>query len=516
MTSKANILIVDDEAQIAEMILATLQANGYSAAVAFNGSEGLKKAAAEKFDLAIMDIQMPEMDGITALGEIKKIDPEIEVIIATGHGTMGTAIQSMRKGAFDYLHKPFELKELLKVVERAVEKRKFNDIAKVIFSTIKPEDQLRVIIDAVTRIMKADESMLVLPDAEGKPRVAVSNGLEDEESRASRLEMCARVTSQPEGPPKALLLVENPSIDNKFAGIKGLEKVKFSLFLPLVEDNKPAGLININRDEEDAYFTEDDMQRARIFASLVNLAMRNSSLYRQLQETQSQLIQAEKMSALGQLAGGLAHEINNPLSGILGLTQLVLESLPKDGQNYADLKEIEKAVFRCKKIIVSLLSFSRQEKTRMEPVNINEAIEETLTLCARQMELKHVKINRQLTPGLPMVNADFQQLMQVFLNLFTNARDAMPDGGELSIETRLLRTPAGVELLMTSITDTGAGISRDILDKIFDPFFTTKPVGKGTGLGLSVCLGIIHKHNGAIKAQSEPGRGSTFTISLPV
>jgi two-component system NtrC family sensor kinase len=195
---------------------------------------------------------------------------------------------------------------------------------------------------------------------------------------------------------------------------------------------------------------------------------------------------------------------------------LVLENLDPASQNHADLKDIEKAVFRCKKIILSLLSFARQEKTRMEPVSINEAIEETLTLCARQMELKHVKITRQLAPGLPMVNADFQQLMQVFLNIFTNARDAMPDGGELAISSSQLKTPAGAQMLMVSISDTGAGIPQDILNRIFDPFFTTKPVGKGTGLGLSVCLGIINRHNGTIKAHSAPGKGSTFTISLPL
>ncbi len=516
MSSKANILIVDDEAQIAEMISASLQAHGYSVAVAYDGAQGIERAGREKFDLAIMDIQMPGMDGITALGEIKKLDPEMEVIIATGHGTMGTAIQSLRKGAFDYLHKPFELKELLKVVERALEKRKFNDIARAIFSTVQPEEQLRVIIDSVTRILKGGESLLVLPDKDGKPHVAVSQGLEDEAALASRLEMCSRALAAPDGAAKSVLPVETPYLDRKFSDIRGLDKVAFSLFLPLVENDKPAGLICINRTEPDAYFTEDDLQRARIFGSLVNLALRNSSLYRQLQETQSQLIQAEKMSALGQLAGGLAHEINNPLSGILGLTQLVLENLPQDSQNYSDLKEIEKAVFRCKKIIVSLLSFSRQEKTHMEPVSINEAIEETLTLCARQMELKHIKIVRQLAPGLPLVNADFQQLMQVFLNIFTNARDAMPDGGELTIATSLLKTPAGDEMLMTSVTDTGPGIPRDILGRIFDPFFTTKPVGKGTGLGLSVCIGIIDRHNGTIKAHSAPGKGTTFTISLPV
>ena len=516
MTSKANILIVDDEEQIADMISAALTAHGYTIAIAYDGVQGVAKVRSGKFDLAVMDIQMPGMDGITALGEMKKLDPEIEVIIATGHGTMGTAIQSMRKGAFDYLHKPFEIKELLRVVERAIEKRRFNDITRAIFSTVRPEDQLRVIIDSVASILKAEESLLVLPNNDGRPYIAVSAGLEDGARKDSRLQLCARIMGALEGAASPVMLVEDPAKDKRFSDIPGIEQVKFSLFLPLMENDKPTGLININRLEDEAYFTEDDMQRARIFGSLVTLALRNSSLYRQLQETQSQLIQAEKMSALGQLAGGLAHEINNPLSGILGLTQLVLENTDKASQNYTDLKDIEKAVFRCKKIIVSLLSFARQEKTMVEPVSMNEAIEETLTLCARQMELKHIKISRKLAQGLPMVNADFQQIMQVLLNLFTNARDAMADGGELTIETARQDGAAGKEMVTASITDTGSGISQDILNRIFDPFFTTKEVGKGTGLGLSVCLGIINKHNGTINAKSQAGKGSTFTISLPV
>jgi len=516
MTNKARILVVDDEPQIAEMISAALTTHGYLVSVAYDGEQGVKKVGEEKFDLAITDIQMPGMDGITALGEMKKIDPEIEVIIATGHGTMGTAIQSMRKGAFDYLHKPFEIKELLAVVGKALEKRKFNDITKAIFSTIKPEELLRVTIDSVTRILKAEESLLVLPDNDGRLRVAVSEGLDDEAALNSRLALCGRIMGRLDGGARSLLLVDEPSKDRSFADLRGIDGIKFALFLPLMENNRPAGLININRMQENEPFTEDDLQRAKIFGSLVNLALRNSNLYRQLQETQSQLIQAEKMSALGQLAGGLAHEINNPLSGILGLTQLVLENTKPETQTYTDLKDIEKAVFRCKKIIVSLLSFARQEKTHVEPVSVNEVIEETMTLCARQMELKSVRINRQFAQGLPMINGDAQQLMQVFLNLFTNARDAMPDGGELTVGTSLLKDPSGKEYIMGTVSDTGAGIKPEILDRVFDPFFTTKPVGKGTGLGLSVCLGIINRHNGTIKAYNRPDGGSTFTISLPV
>lgn len=516
MNHKAKILVVDDEVQLSEMITAALSHEGYDVVVAFDGAQGVKKAGAEKFDLAILDIQMPVMDGITALGEIKKLDPEIEVIIATGHGTMGTAVQSMRKGAFDYIHKPFEIKELTTVVERALEKRKFNDITKAIFSTIKSDELLRIVFDSIRGILKADESLLMLTDKTGRPYPALSDGLEDGEQKNSRLEVCGRVFDRlAGGGVEPVVLIEDPLNDKRFADIRGIGEVKFALLLPLIEDTKLIGLININRRQPDAYFTENDMQRAKIFGSLVNLALRNANLYKQLQETQSQLIQAEKMSALGQLAGGLAHEINNPLSGILGLTQLVLENTEPGGQNRRDLEDIEKAVFRCKKIITSLLSFARQEKTRMEPVNINEAIEETLVLCARQMELKRIKIVRQYGSGLPLVNADFQQLMQVFLNLLTNAGDAMPDSGTLTIKTLPVKASDGGEMVSVSFSDTGPGIPREIMARIFDPFFTTKPVGKGTGLGLSVCLGILNKHNGTITAESEAGKGSVFTLQLP-
>jgi two-component system NtrC family sensor kinase len=511
MTNKAKVLVIDDEQPIAELIAYSLKNNGYQVEIAFDGEAGLAKARAEKFDLVITDIQMPGMDGITALGELKKLDPEIEVIIATGHGDMSTAIQSLRKGAFDYVHKPFDIKDLVGVVGRALEKRKFNDISKAIFSTIKPDELPRIIIDSATRVLKADEALLALNGRDGRLFVAVSDGLDSEAERASRLEFCSRMREHFGGDgARGAALVENPSADARFAGVPDLSEVKSSLLLPIMEENRLAGVIGINRRGGGEGFGENDLQRAKLFGSLVNLALRNANLYRQLQETQGQLVQAEKMSALGQLAGGLAHEINNPLSGILGLTQLVLETTPPDTQNFQDLKDIEKAVFRCKKIITSLLSFARQEKTRVEQVSVNEVIEETLTLCARQMELRRVRMERSFAQGLPLVSADFQQLMQVFLNLLTNARDAMPDGGAITVSTR--KSGPWVEV---SIEDTGAGIPEEILGRIFDPFFTTKPAGQGTGLGLSVCLGIIHKHNGSISAHSAPGKGSAFTVRLP-
>ncbi len=221
------------------------------------------------------------------------------------------------------------------------------------------------------------------------------------------------------------------------------------------------------------------------------------------------------MSALGQMAGGIAHEINNPLSGILNLTQLVLQKTEPGSQSEKDLKEIEKGVFRCKKITTSLLSFARRQASVLAPADLNAAVEETLILCGRQLELRKVRLEKSLSQGLPRIKADHQQLMQVFLNLFNNAMDAMPDGGVLKVVTRPGFSPSGRPSVLAQVEDSGSGIPSDTLGKVFDPFFTTKPVGKGTGLGLSVCHGIVERHGGVIEAESLPAGGTVFTVYLP-
>ncbi|MDT8285987.1 MAG: response regulator, partial [Elusimicrobiales bacterium] len=422
MNGKAKILVIDDDPVMVDMISAGLSRRGYLITGAYSGEEAAEKAVAVRFDVAILDIMMPGWDGIRTLGELKKIDPELEIIMATAHGSVGTAVQSLRNGAFDYISKPFLLKELESVVEKALEKRKFSELAAAIFSTLDPDELVRVILDSAARILKADDSALALTGPDGEIKLSASDGLEDEARRACRLELCSRALAGLSGNgPWGPVPVESPSSDPRFAGVPCAGEIKHSVFMPLSSGERPAGLINLNRTVLDEPFSESDMQRARIFCSLVSLSLRNAELYGRLKETQSKLAQTEKMSALGQLAGGIAHEINNPLSGILGLTQLVLEKTERGSQNERDLREIEKEVFRCKKIITSLLSFARQRPSALEPLDLNAAAEETLVLCARQLEFRKVKVEKALSSGLPQVKADHQQMMQVFLNLFNNA-----------------------------------------------------------------------------------------------
>jgi len=248
----------------------------------------------------------------------------------------------------------------------------------------------------------------------------------------------------------------------------------------------------------------------------------------QLDEAQSQLIQTEKMSAIGQLAAGVAHELNNPLGGILGYAQFTLEKLRKNTPEKTTTKEIEgyrKYVTdieiqarRCKAIVQNLLRFARSSKTiDIEKVDINIVINETISFTEHQLQISQIELQTELAKDLPSISGNAGQLQQVFTNLIINGMHATEPGGVITIITRV--SPAlgefggAVEVI---IADTGHGIPKEHIGKIFEPFFTTKEVGKGTGLGLSVSYGIIKEHSGEITAASSPGNGTTFTIILPV
>jgi len=234
--------------------------------------------------------------------------------------------------------------------------------------------------------------------------------------------------------------------------------------------------------------------------------------YRELRVTQEQLVQSGKMAAAGRLAGGVAHELNNPLGGILGFTQVILLDTKEDDPIYKDLKAIEEATLHCKEIVSGLLNFSRQTKGEFKEVDVNKAIEATLSLVNHQTKLQNIEIVKDLSSRLSKVTGNFNQLQQVFLNMVTNARDAMLEGGKLFITTRNIARGRKVEV---TFLDTGSGIPEEHMDKLFEPFFTTKEPGKGVGLGLSVSYGIIKDHGGEIEVRNRKGAGVEFRIILP-
>jgi PAS domain S-box-containing protein len=226
---------------------------------------------------------------------------------------------------------------------------------------------------------------------------------------------------------------------------------------------------------------------------------------------EAQLIQSAKLTSLGVMAGGIAHEIRNPLAISSAAAQLLLERPDDEQLRKEAVEKIYSGVQRTSYIIENLLKFARPPEERMVPTNITGALEETISLLANQLRVQRVKLRKDLTPDLPQVVGNRPLLQQVFSNMILNACNAMPDGGSLTVATRA--TKAEIEI---QFADTGVGIPTEHLSKIFDPFFTTMPVGKGVGLGLSISYSIIQQHQGTIDVASQVGQGTIFTIRLPV
>jgi len=247
-------------------------------------------------------------------------------------------------------------------------------------------------------------------------------------------------------------------------------------------------------------------------ASFNQMASRLRDREAALRDAQAKIIQSEKLAAFGQLGAGIAHEVKNPLAGILGCAQLSLRKVEAGSPLEKNLQLIEKETKRCKTIIENLLKFARQEKAVREPIEINPVVEDAVAIVRHQLEVNQVAITKDLADDLPLIRGNANQLQQVLMNLMINAQQAMEGrAGRVTIATRR-PDPARVQV---SVTDDGPGIPKEIQEKLFEPFFTTKPRGKGTGLGLAVTYGIVNDHGGQIRLESEPGHGATFVITLP-
>jgi signal transduction histidine kinase/ActR/RegA family two-component response regulator len=231
-----------------------------------------------------------------------------------------------------------------------------------------------------------------------------------------------------------------------------------------------------------------------------------------LKSTQAQLVQSEKLSAVGEFVAGVAHELNNPLAAVMGFSEMLKDAdVHESHRRHLDL--IFQSATRCRKIVQSLLSFARRHQPERKPVAVNKLIEEVLEIVAYQLRTSNVEVNSRFAPNLPLVLADGHQIQQVILNLVNNARQAIEghqQSGRITVSTELQS-----KAIRISIQDNGPGIAPENLSRIFDPFFTTKEVGKGTGLGLSLCYGLIREHGGTIAVNSQPGQGACFIIELP-
>ena len=306
------------------------------------------------------------------------------------------------------------------------------------------------------------------------------------------------------------------------------------LCVALKDGERIIGIMDIESSSKNAFGQNDFMaleSLAGILSSVISNAdqyQRSQETVRQLRQTQQELqtrieaqleaerrlIQAEKLAAVGEMAAGIAHELNNPLTTVTGFTELVLDELSEDADNRPDLELVLKESLRARDVVRRLLDFSRRTESERTRVDLNELLDDVVSLTGHLLHTSGVQLEVALGKNLPWVSVDRNQMKQVFLNLFHNALQAMPTGGQLSVKTGA-RQRDGRKWVVASIKDTGVGIPEKDIERIFEPFFTTRSGQGGTGLGLSVTYGIISDHGGEIEVDSEIGKGTNFNVWLP-
>jgi signal transduction histidine kinase/ActR/RegA family two-component response regulator len=520
-TGTAHILVVDDEPGIRDMLHHELRLQGYTCETATNGLDALEKITKRKFQIAICDINMPGMNGLDVLEAMRQRDPDMEVIMVTGYATIEMAVRAMRAGAYDFVQKPFNLQEILLLIEKSLERSELRaltavyEASRAMFRSVKLEVLLPLISDLSLRILKADDVAIML-FKKGVLTVAATAGLTQLQDKEARRQLGQNVASQPQSTLEPILIAGPVT-----------EDIKSAIVYPLVIEDQFLGVLNVNRTREDRAFTNADLRSATIFGPLITQAVYNAQLYKQLEDkiselessnkkledTQAQLIQSEKLAGIGQLAAGVAHELNNPLSGVLGFTQLLLEDTSLTPQQRRDLDTIHTQSQRCRTIIQNLLQFSRRKDPKKESIDLLELLKATLELVRYDLSTSGLVITEKLPESLPLIFGDGQQLQQVFLNLITNAKHAMEgkEKKEVGIEAKVEQGKVVVK-----IRDNGSGIPVEARTKVFDPFFTTKPPGQGTGLGLSICYGIIQEHKAVLRFETEMNVGTTFIVEIPI
>lgn len=405
---------------------------------------------------------------------------------------------------------------------------------KVIFTTVKLDVLLTIVMDLIQKIMHADEGSLMLFDEEKKLNIAASLGIDDSIVRNVHLRIGERVAGQAMRDKRDFLVIGGLENYPKFQGIEGNPRVRSSIVCPLIYQNEVLGVLNLNRTKTTNNFSAADLRNASTFASQVAHGIQNARLYQaletkiaelkesnlRLQETQNQLVESEKLASIGRLVAGVAHELNNPLTAVLGYAHLMLNDELKGKERAKEqvcsqLSIISREAQRCRQIVQDLLTFARHHEPRREAVNPCALIDEVFDVLQFELKKWNIEVARQYPQPQPTIQVDPHQLRQVFLNILVNARDALQQiTGSRKITVLVQEKPGNI--LQVILSDTGPGISKKNINKIFEPFFTTKGVGKGTGIGLSLSYGVIQSHGGTIRAESEEGRGASFIINLPI
>lgn len=491
MTNPLRVLVVDDDAQMLRTITDILRINGYNTSTALTGQSALDLASSfeKPAAVALIDLSLPDIDGIELVGRLRQISDLTEVVILTGNASVDSAVRAMREKSYDYLIKPVEPEYLLATLGRAGER---SERRRAEAGRQDSEDRLRRIFEHVSDALFIADDDGEIHDA--NPAACALTGLSVEELRSRQL-----VHVLPE-----------------IARLKG----GFGHRAQIPENGASAGNASGAPSGPDQSRVLD-IDAAAFAPGVLVYTVRDLTNQARLEE---QLAQSQKMDAVGQLAGGIAHDFNNLLTVIMSYGSLLLSDLEEGDPRREDVTEIANAAARASGLTRQLLAFSRKQILDPRLINVNTIVNGVEKLLRRLIG-EDIELATTLEADLFSINADPGQLEQVLINLAVNSRDAMPDGGRLHITTantnlssehtgRHFSVPPG-EYIMLAVSDTGVGMTREVQQRVFEPFFTTKGQGKGTGLGLSTVYGIVKQSGGDVWIYSEPGKGTTFKVYFP-
>jgi two-component system, cell cycle sensor histidine kinase and response regulator CckA len=496
--SAASVLVVDDTPDRLELMEILLRQGGYHVFTARDGYEAFEVARRERPLLVISDVAMPNASGIELCRRLRA-DPELRAVpvllVSALHVDDESAVEGLRAGADEYLEAPYNPMRLIAQVSRLVERARSEEVLR------ESEERYRILFQSSPQPMWVfDEETL---------RFLAVNEAAVHHYGYSREEFLAMTIKDIRPAEDVPALLDDVGMMSRGIDVSGTWRHR----------KKDGTLIAVDITSHELVF--DDRPAKLVLAFDVSARKEAEEALRKSEE---QLRQSHKLEAIGRLAGGVAHDFNNVLTAIMGYAELTLRRMGPDNPLSRNIEEIKRAAARAGSLTQQLLAFSRKQVLQPKVLDLNHIVDE-MDRMLRRLIGEDIDLVTILEPGLGQVKADPGQIEQIMMNLAVNARDAMPRGGKLTIETKnvyLDRAYAQSHLsvrpgsyVMLAVSDTGEGMDAETRERIFEPFFTTKEKGKGTGLGLSMIYGIVKQSGGNIWVYSEPGRGTTFKIYLP-
>jgi signal transduction histidine kinase/DNA-binding response OmpR family regulator len=512
------ILAVDDEPGIALLCKRLLTRAGYIVTALTDPKEAADWLKEHAADLLLVDIRMPEVDGFELITLARRLQPDLAVLVMTGFGTVETAIHALRHGVDGLILKPFQNgEELIQAVKLSLsDSQQKRDAARI--NALRPLFTITESLFSETRQDALFDLIVNASLGQLQCRHAACYQYSPEEGRFILLSGIGKtltdflIQADAGGAP----IVINAAGPGDVVLQARLRKAGLgaAMFAPIISPGSRS-ILFAARDPNELPFSEADLEMFQILARQSAAAMENARLYdeqrayiRKIEESQTALLQAEKMAAAGRLSVSIAHEVNNPLQSVQNCLHLAgREDLAEEKRKeYFDLACTE--LDRLSLTVRRMLDFYRPGAVNPEPLNISELLNYVLSLMGKQLSERGIHVKVDLSSSMPKIMAVSSQIQQVFINLILNSFDAMPDGGQLTITGRMVS--GGVEILLQ---DSGTGVPIDQQRNIFEPFFSTKT--GGTGLGLTVSYNIVTAHGGVLELLTNHGRGACFRLFLP-